>query len=174
MKVIFSFFLFAVMIGSLSAQKIDNVKINVAKEEITVNNTVIKSGTSIQDVIKALGEPERIVKFAGKDRYYIYDSQGVAFSIIANSDKIETITITYTYDEDEKVAKEKFKGTLMVDAHTVTEKTTIKELNDKTAYDGIQCFGKLCASDPKKKGVIVMIGLTEKQEILQIVFGLKK
>jgi len=157
------------------AQNTESIKVNVLKEEVVINKMVITKKTTIDEVIKAMGKPERIEKFAGKDRKYIYDSKGYAFSTAPNNPKnlVESLTITYTYDNDKNVAKEKFRGTLMIDNFMVTEKNTIKEIADKTDFEKIECFGTMCASDPKAKGIVTMIGMTESGDILQIVFGFK-
>lgn len=176
MKKTIIFCLSILFLSGAFAQEFKTVKVNVLKEEVIIDKFVVSKTTSIDEVIKALGKPERIEQFAGKDRKFIYDSKGVSFSIVPNNPKnlIEALIITYTYDQDKDVAKEKFSGTLSIDGFTVTEKNTAEEISESTDLKKVECFGRTCMTDPKAKGIILMMGLTDEKDILQIAFGFKK
>lgn len=165
---------FLLLISSASlAQKFENIKVNVGKEEIVVDKVTIKKNTKIDEVIKVFGKAERVVQKAGQDRIFIYDSKGIAFNVKAGGSRmIESITITYTYDDDKNVASGKYAGKVIIDQLGVTENTTTAEINEKTALE-LQCMGTMCVTDPKGKGVLMLLGLTESNKILQMAFGFK-
>lgn len=155
------------------AQNAESIKIDVLKEEIIIGKLKLTKDTDIDAVIKVLGKAERIKKTGEHDRVFAYDSKGIAFNVKAGgSKKLESVTLTYTYDGDENVAKEKYTGELFIDKVAITEKTTTTEINEKTNVK-LRCMGTLCMVDPKGKGLLVLLGTTENNEILQIAFGFK-
>ncbi len=153
------------------AQSASTIKVTSNKKTITIDSLTIDDKTKIDDVKKLLGEPSRVVKVAGKDRYYVYDSLGLSFDARLN-EIVEAVLINYNWDEDEKAAKGSFKGELQVDGYNINSKTKSEEIKANTKFKEIVCIGAmLCISNPKKNEMAIIIGFNATPEITQITFG---
>ena len=160
----------------LPAQKADRIIVNVLSQEVTIGTMKTTISTSIDDVIKYLGEPERKETIAGKERIFAYDKLGIAFDIGNGTKKtVEGISVTYVADDDRKVAKGGFNGDLLIDNLKISATMKPKDIQAKTKFGNIECFSAMCASNPKAKGLMLILSYTspEQIEIGQIGFGFK-
>lgn len=167
-------FLFLLFISGTSfSQNFDSIRVHILKEEIIIDNLTINKKTKIDQVIKIFGKAERVVEHNGQERILIYDSKGVAFNLRDGGDRqISAVTITYTYDNDENVASGKYTGKLIIDQLEVTEFTPADTINEKTDLN-LLCMRSRCVTDFAGDGLLVLLGLTETNTILQMAFGLR-
>jgi len=163
--------------SNLYAAKVDSIVVEVSKRTIKLGSYVISTNTTIDQVMKQLGKPNRIEKLAGTDRYFIYDSLGIAFDIGRNADKkIDAFFVTFNQDKDTKKAKQKFTGVLMLDNYKITASTTSTNITDNTQIKQLNCFSTLCASMPDANSTTLTIGYSaeDRKKITQIGFGWKR
>lgn len=153
------------------AQNSRKITVTSDKKSITIDSLTINSKTKIDHIKNLLGEPTRVLKVAGKDRYYIYDSLGLSFDARLN-DYVDAVLINFNWDGDEKAAKGSFKGELQVDGYNINSKTSSDDIKANTKFKEIVCIGAgLCISKPKKDEMAIIIGYNATPEITQISFG---
>lgn len=176
-KLLTSFLTFFVLSTSL-AQGADKIVVDSPQKTILIDKLSITSKTTIDEVIKALGEPERKETIAGKERIFAYDKLGLSFDIGNTGNKfVEAVAITYNPDNDKKVAHGVYKGALSIDGLIVSKITKSAELTSKTKLGEIRCFGTMCAADPKSSaGLALLLSYIDEsqKEIGQIGFAFKK
>ncbi|MDZ4759436.1 MAG: hypothetical protein SGJ10_15025 [Bacteroidota bacterium] len=150
-SILFSFNLFA--------QQKDTITVNSSTKKITIGKHIILSTTTIEQVKKMLGKPDRIEKLVGKERVFVYDKLGFSFEI-GRDTTVRTLTsfaITYNFDGDRKVSKNIYIGTLILDKYHITKKTTAQDINTNTSLK-LDCVANImCVTDPNGKGMGVML-----------------
>lgn len=127
-KILLIAFSFITMSLSVFAQ--DTLKINsdFTSESLTINNTTFTKKSTLADYEKVLGKADRIEKVAGKDKFFVYDKLGISIILNTNTNIIDNVIIAYIFDDDRKVAKESFKGTLAINGTTITNQTMYEEI----------------------------------------------
>jgi hypothetical protein len=110
------------------AQANFEVQVNPAQKTVVINGSEFSENSKMADYEKVLGPVERIEKIAGVEYIYAYDQKGISLMINPNSKNVQLISITYIYDGDKKVAKEPFKGTLIVNGETISQQSTIESI----------------------------------------------
>lgn len=158
---------------TLYAQKADTITVNTITKKITIGNHIILSTTTIEQVKKMLGLPDRVEKLAGRERVFAYDRLGISFEI-GRDTVVRTLTslsITYNFDGDKKVSKHPFIGTLYIDTYLVTKTTNASDITANTAVK-LNCLGNvMCVTDPNYKGMGVMLSfLKDVKELVAIGF----
>jgi len=152
--------LFYILFASNSyAQKVDTIKVNTSTKKITIGKHIILSTTTIEQIKKMFGAPDRVEKLVGRERVFAYDRLG--FSVeLARDTNIRTITsfaLTYNFDGDKKVSKHIYGGVLLLDKYHITKATTGADINKNTSIK-LNCLGAIiCVTDPNFKGLGVMI-----------------
>ncbi len=161
--------------SNIYAQQADTIKVNTATKKITIGKRVINGTTTIEQIKKMFGNPDRVEKLAGKVRVFAYDRLG--FSVELGRDTtVRTITsfaITYNFDGDKKVSKNRYNGVLLLDKYPITKSTSGSDINTNTAIK-LNCLGTImCVTDPNWKGMAVVITYQkESKEIAVIGFKL--
>lgn len=178
MKKVFTTFITFLSLSVAFAQTAAKITVNSTTKSIVIGKLNLSAKTTIDEVIKALGEPERKEIIAGKERIFAYDKLGLSFDIGNTGNKlIEGVSITYNPDDDKKVAHGVFTGELTIDGLKVNKLTKSKELTAKTKLGDIRCFGTMCATDPRSTaGLALLLSYKDEteSEIGQIGFAFKK
>lgn len=117
---------------NIQAQSPLNVKIDLVKNTITIDDVTFTNTSTIEDYEELLGSATRIVSKRGMDQYFAYDKLGIMLSLQKDSDVVGEIFFTYLNDGDGKVAKETYQGTVSVNNQVVHSKTTLKEMSKLT------------------------------------------
>lgn len=112
-----------------------NVNADFIKQEIVINNVTLTKNSTLADYEKILGKAERVEKIGGKDKIFAYDKSGISLSLKVNTNIVQEIYITYIYDNDKKVAKERFTGSLSFNGTTITDKTGKDEVAKNSGLD---------------------------------------
>ncbi|MCC6370131.1 MAG: hypothetical protein IT236_03895 [Bacteroidia bacterium] len=153
------------------AQNADTLKVFTQLNRVEFAKNIITPKTTIDELIKMLGTPDRIEQSVGIDRHFIYDKLGLAFDG-GKIRMVEGISVTFNYDNDKKAAKNKFSGVLKMDDLIVKETTSGEDIKQKTFIKELTCIpGAFCASNPKLPHMVLMMGLNSSSKITNLVFG---
>lgn len=132
-KLLLSLFALVCVCAVASAQI--NVNADFTKQEIVINGVAFTKSATLEDYEKVLGKAERIEKIGGKDKIFAYDKSGISLSLKANTNIVQEVYITYIYDNDKKVAKERFAGSLSLNGKAITDKTAKDEVAKLSGLD---------------------------------------
>jgi hypothetical protein len=175
MKKLFVLAYMALSLNCANAQKRIPVSIMSEAKKIMLGAFEVSATTKIEDVIKYLGKPDRIMKAAGTDRHYIYDSLGIAIDAGKEGKIVEAVSINFNWDNDKKMAMLPFKNTLTLDGYAITELSTTDMIRQNTMVKEIICPAPvICMSNPKAGGLALIIGYTKDNRMTQIAFGFTK
>lgn len=111
------------------AQTSLRLNVDLVKNTITINDSLFTNNSTIDDYERVLGKADRIEQKKGVDQYFAYDKLGISLSLQKDSDVVNEIFITYLYDGDRKIAKEVYKGVLIVNQKVVNAQITSIEMS---------------------------------------------
>jgi hypothetical protein len=138
---------------------------NEDEEIILIEKLVITQTSTIEEVIKVLGQPQHIEKQKGTGEVYAYDQAGVAFNV-DDTKAILRVIVTYKPDEKLQPAARPFAGELYIDSCAITDTTSGATISEKTKIGTLLCVDKTCASQPRNKGLKwVVYYVNDKKEI---------
>ncbi|MBL0745013.1 DUF7738 domain-containing protein [Chryseolinea lacunae] len=123
-----------VCVGTVASAQI-NLNADFTKQEIVINGVAFTKASTLEDYEKVLGKAERIEKIGGKDKIFAYDKSGISLSLKTNTNVVQEVYITYIYDNDKKVAKERFAGSLSLNGKTITDKTVKDDVAKLSGLD---------------------------------------
>lgn len=118
-------FAFALICAPSFAQT-GEVSIDFSANGLKVNETPIMSYTTMDILMKTLGEPSRAVDYPSGDTSLFYDEMGIVFFTIDNV--IKGVGVNLNWDEDEKFPETSFTGELMIGGSSVGKNTTHENL----------------------------------------------
>ena len=117
------------------AQTSIRVNVDLVKNTITINDSLFTNNSTIDDYERILGKADRIEQKKGVDQYFAYDKLGISLSLHKDSDVVNEIFITYLYDGDRKIAREVYKGVLIVNQKVVNAQITNIEMSKLANID---------------------------------------
>ncbi|WP_040396977.1 DUF7738 domain-containing protein [Cesiribacter andamanensis] len=100
----------------------------MAKNTISINESTFTQYSTIEDYERLLGKADRILQKRGLDHYFAYDQLGIALVLKKDSDVVGEVLITYLNDGDGKIAKEAYRGMLLVNNQPVEPGLSPKEI----------------------------------------------
>lgn len=145
--------------------------LKISSKKIIFNNVEINKNTTKADIVKLIGLPNRTKSIGGTERYLIFDSLGLSVELNKETSNVSAFIICYNWDEDEKMAKMKYSGSLMIDDFILGDSTTSNEIKKNTTFSGIMCIGEVLCMTKPGEGVNLLIGYNKTQKITQIGFG---
>ncbi len=159
-------FAFALICAPSFAQT-DEVSIDFSANGLTINETPIMSYTTMDILMKTLGEPSRAVDYPSGETSMFYDDFGIVFFTVDNV--VKGVGVNFNWDEDEKFPETSFTGELMIGDSEVIKDTKSEEL---LAVEGVSfdCpIPLMCVASDRVDDVKCMIAF--KDELLtQVVF----
>lgn len=138
-----------------------------AASELVLNDINLHEGLDTTALIEAIGVPDRIAKYAGTERGYLYEDMGLVF--MAYNGRVVGLGITLTWDGDEKFSETPFPGNLYIGDMEVKAETTAEELAGIQEVEMVCPAPIMCASKNRDAAVRTMVAFNE-EAITQIVF----
>ncbi len=137
---------------------------------LLLNKVSLNYSVNIEDIINAIGKPDRVVDYKNIEKNYFYDSLGII--ILTKDGKLKGLGINYNWDGDKKFPEKSFTGSLKIGELSVSKNTIREEIAAIKSLEFVCPIESICASNNKEVDVRCVISFTDKL-ITQIVFLLK-
>jgi hypothetical protein len=127
-SILLSFILFLFQLQA-SAQTVSSVQADFNSGVLLINGTTFANTSTLQEWEEVLGKAERTIKVAGVDRVFIYDSQGISFTLAEGTDTVQDIALMYIPGTSRKEAKETYKGKVFINGTEVNAGSSPDEIS---------------------------------------------
>lgn len=159
-------------INLLNAKTSEQFDILITSNSIKINNIEITNKTSKAEILSLLGEPNRIKKnILDVEQNLIYDSLGLSIELNKETHLVEAVIVNYNWDNDEKMAKLPYIGTLKIDGYLITDLVKTNDLKKETSFKEIICMGEMLCMTKPGKDVSLIIGYNNDKKLTQIGFS---
>lgn len=157
---------FGLFASTALAQTAD-VSIDFSAKGLTVNTTPIVKSTTMDVLIKSLGDPSKKVDAPNGETSMFYDDLGIVFFTMDNV--VKGIGVNLNWDEDEKFPETSLNGDLMIGGSSIGKEATTENIQGIEGVTFDCPIPSICVASDKADNVKCMIAFGD-ELITQVVF----
>lgn len=157
------------LIATVCSNSQTTVNINYTDSStLNVNGVNITGSTIVQDIIKKLGTPDKVIDYPRNEKSYFYETLGMV--IMTMDSTVKGVGVNFNWDGDKKFPKTSYSGQLTVNNVSISKDANISSM--KAA--GFECpMSMMCVSNNKNAKTVSTVAFNDSNLITQIVFVLR-